>query len=84
MLSAGAIVFGTGVRATERYVLGVIPVQRRNTVVKWLGVRNPAVRETAAIDAPPAARSSLAWSMRRPTTKRWGDSPVLRLKSRAK
>ena len=49
--------------------LGVIPVARRNTVVKWLGGRNPTAREMAAIDAPSAARSSMAWSRRRPTTK---------------
>ena len=32
------------------------PVTRRNTVVKWLGVRNPTSREICAMDSSGVAR----------------------------
>src|SRR5207245_5423272 len=68
----------------RRYAVGVIPVTRRNVVVKWLGVRNPTERAISPIGNGCAASSAAACSIRRRTRKRCGDAPVLRLKSRAK
>jgi hypothetical protein len=61
-----------------------MPVTRRNTVVKWLGVRNPTVRAIRATERSEAASSVMADAIRLRTTKRWGGMPVLRLNSRAK
>ena len=42
-----------------------MPVRGRNTVVKWLGVRNPTDRAISAIGRVWAANNTFACSIRR-------------------
>ena len=56
----------------------------RNTVEKWLAVRNPTSCEMRAMDGSRAASRVAACSIRARTTKRWGGRPVLCWKRRAK
>src|SRR6267378_1578997 len=53
-------------------------MSRRNTVEKWLGVRNPTTREIWAMGSSGSASRVAARPMRARTTNRCGGSPVLR------
>jgi hypothetical protein len=62
----------------------VVPVARRKTVLKRLEVRKPAICAIRVMDRSPLISNAMAWSIRCRTTNRWGGTPVLCLKSRAK
>jgi hypothetical protein len=83
LLSTAERPFGRRV-SVIRYAPGVVPVMRRNTVVKWLTVRNPVARAIAAIESSRLINNADARSIRRRTTNWCGGRLVLRLKSRAK
>jgi hypothetical protein len=61
-----------------------MPVMRRTVVAKWLAVLNPTARAIELMEDVDAVSRAVAASIRRRTTKRCGDIPVARLKSRAK
>ena len=59
-------------------------VRRRNTVEKWLVLRNPTSRPMSPTGRLDVSSGRDARSMRARTTKRWRGSPLLCLKSRAR
>lgn len=48
MFGRDQLVHGELLTGADPHALGVIPVERRNTEAKWLGIRNPMARDTVA------------------------------------